>query len=108
MSHDAHLPGYTIRRPVSPSALLPAAGVGVAVGLAAFYLARLLLERQPLLTPAERERRAQALERRTGRRVSTLGADMVGSGDDLEDDVEVDPDADEERERRPPWSRERA
>lgn len=83
MSHDAPLPGYTIRRPVPPSALLPAIGVGVALGLAAFYVAKLLLERQPLLTPEEREQRARALERRTGRRVSTLGGEMVGGAEDL-------------------------
>ena len=108
MSHDAHLPGYTIRRPVEGAALLPAVGVGLAAGLAVFYLTRLLLQRQPVLTPEERERRAAALERRTGRRISPLGGEMVGSGDDLDDDVEVDLDAEEERERRPPWSRERA
>src|SRR5215213_7389845 len=88
MSHDAPLPGYTIRRSLPPSALLPAVGVGVAIGLAAFYLTKLLLERQPLLTPEERERRARALERRTGRRVSTLGGEKVGGADDLRADEE--------------------
>ena len=88
MSHDAPLPGYTIRRPVPPSALLPAIGAGVAVGLAVFYVTKLLLERQPLLTPEERERRARALERRTGRRVTTLGGEMVGGAEDLRADEE--------------------
>jgi len=88
MSHDAPLPGYTIRRPVRPSALMPAIGVGVAIGLAAFYVTKLLLERQPLLTPEEREQRARALERRTGRRVSTLGGEMVGGAEDLRADEE--------------------
>jgi hypothetical protein len=90
MSHDAPLPGYTIRRPLPPSALLPAVGAGVAIGLAAFYLTKLLLERQPLLTPEERERRARALERRTGRRVSTLGGEMVGGAEDLRADEEAE------------------
>jgi hypothetical protein len=88
MSHDAPLPGYTIRRPVPPAALLPAVGVGVAVGLAAFYLTKLLLEREPLLSPEERERRARALERRTGRKVTTLGGEMVGGAEDLRADEE--------------------
>lgn len=90
MSHDAPLPGYTIRRPLPPSALVPAIGVGVAIGLAAFYVTKLLLERQPLLTPEERERRARALERRTGKRVSTMGGEMVGSAADLDADESLD------------------
>lgn len=90
MSHDAPLPGYTIRRPLPPAALLPAIGAGVVVGLAVFYVATLLLERQPLLTPEERERRARALERRTGKRVSTLGREMVGGAADLADDEALD------------------
>src|SRR4051812_21840544 len=93
MSHDAHLTGYTIRRPASRASLLPAIGVGLAIGLTAFYVTRVLLEREPLLTPQERERRARALERRTGRRVSTLGGEMVGGADDLELDEEVEDDA---------------
>ena len=88
MSHDAPLPGYTIRRQLPPSALIPAVGVGVAIGLAAFYLTKILLEREPLLSPEERERRARALERRTGRRVSTLGGEMVGGAEDLQADEE--------------------
>ena len=86
MSHDAPLPGYTIRRPLPPAALVPAIGAGVVVGLAVFYITKLLLERQPLLTPEERERRARALERRTGKRVSTLGGEMVGGAADLAED----------------------
>ena len=86
MSHDAHLPGYTIRRPLGVRSLLPAVGVGVAVGLAAFYVTRVLLERVPVLSDEEREQRARVLERRTGRRVTSLGGEMVGSVDDLEDD----------------------
>ena len=49
----ARLEGYVYRRPLSGSELLPAVGIGVAAGLAAFYVARLFLQRTPLL-PEER------------------------------------------------------
>ncbi|HKP15726.1 MAG TPA: hypothetical protein VJT85_06665 [Gemmatimonadaceae bacterium] len=49
----ARLQGYVYRRPLSVSELLPAIGVGVAAGVAAFYVARLFLQRTPLL-PEER------------------------------------------------------
>ena len=49
----ARLAGYVYRRPLTGTELLPAIGVGVAAGLAAFYVARLFLERTPLL-PEER------------------------------------------------------
>ena len=49
----ARLEGYIYRRPLSASELLPAIGVGVAAGVAAFYVARLFLQRTPLL-PEER------------------------------------------------------
>ena len=49
----ARLQGYVYRRPLTGTELLPALGVGVAAGLAAFYVARLFLERTPLL-PEER------------------------------------------------------
>ncbi len=39
---------YYYRRPLTPREVLPAVGVGVGVGLIAFYLAKLLLERTPL------------------------------------------------------------
>ena len=39
---------YVYRRDLAARELLPAVGVGVAVGLAAFYVARVLLERTPL------------------------------------------------------------
>lgn len=49
---------YTYRRDLRPAELLPAVGAGIAVGLAAFYVARLLLQRTPLvpgpLEPADR------------------------------------------------------
>jgi hypothetical protein len=39
---------YYYRRPLTPRELVPALGVGVGVGLVAFYIARVLLERTPL------------------------------------------------------------
>jgi hypothetical protein len=49
---------YTYRRELRPAELLPAIGAGVAVGLAAFYVATLFLQRTPLvpgpLEPADR------------------------------------------------------
>ena len=39
---------YVYRRELAVRELLPAVGAGVAVGLAAFYLARVLLQRTPL------------------------------------------------------------
>ena len=39
---------YTYRRRLAPQELLPAVGVGVAVGAVASYLAYLLLQRTPL------------------------------------------------------------
>jgi hypothetical protein len=51
--HTERLQGYVYRRPLSGPDLLPALGVGIAAGLAAFYVTRLFLERTPLL-PEER------------------------------------------------------
>lgn len=42
---------YYYRRPLSPRASLPAIAAGVGVGLAAFYVVRLLLQRTPLERP---------------------------------------------------------
>jgi hypothetical protein len=49
------LDGYVFRRPLSGAELLPAIGIGVAAGLTAFYVARLFLQRTPLL-PEDRRR----------------------------------------------------
>jgi len=43
------LEGYVFRRPLSARELLPAIGAGIVTGLAGFYVARLFLERTPLL-----------------------------------------------------------
>lgn len=49
---------YSYRRDLSITEMIPAIGAGVAVGVAAFYVARLLLQRTPLvpgaLEPVER------------------------------------------------------
>ena len=50
---STRLDGYVYRRPLSGTELLPAIGVGIVAGLAAFYVARLFTERTPLL-PEER------------------------------------------------------
>jgi hypothetical protein len=42
---------YFYRRSLSVSELLPAIGAGVATGLLAFYVARVLIERTPLVAP---------------------------------------------------------
>jgi hypothetical protein len=50
---------YVYRRELRPVEMIPAIGIGVAVGLAAFYVAKLLAQRTPLvpggkLAPIER------------------------------------------------------
>ena len=45
--------GYVYRRRLAARELIPAVGAGIVTGLAAFYVAKLFLERTPLL-PEER------------------------------------------------------
>jgi hypothetical protein len=45
-------PSYVTRKRLAPRELLPAAGVGLALGLAAFYVMKVWLERTPVLPPA--------------------------------------------------------
>ncbi len=47
------LDGYVYRRKLDARELIPAIGAGIVTGFAAFYVARLFLERTPLL-PEER------------------------------------------------------
>jgi hypothetical protein len=49
------LEGYVYRRALSGRELIPAIGAGIAMGFAGFYVARLFLERTPLL-PEDRRR----------------------------------------------------
>ena len=68
-------PRYYYRRSLSARELLPAIGVGLAAGLATFYVASLFIERTPLRArvhdiegPSEGQRRRPLLElRRQGR-----------------------------------------
>ena len=53
---------YFYRRALSARAMLPAIGVGVAAGLAVFYIARLYLERTPLVP--DRQQRVAASRHR--------------------------------------------
>ena len=60
---------YSYRRTLSARELLPAIGVGVAAGVAAFYVARIFLQRTPLSaralsTPRRQSRlpRSQAVD----------------------------------------------
>ena len=54
---------YDYRRPLNGRELLPALGIGVAAGVVAFYLARIMLQRTPL-QPALRPRSARLPESR--------------------------------------------
>ena len=61
-------PRYTYRRDLGVGEMIPAIGAGLAIGVAAFYVATLFLQRTPLvpgpLEPAER----LAPRRRSGAR----------------------------------------
>lgn len=50
----ARLEGYVYRRPLTGRELIPAIGAGIISGLAGYYLARLFLERTPLLPEEQR------------------------------------------------------
>jgi hypothetical protein len=54
------LEGYVFRRPLNGRELLPAIGAGVVTGLLGFYVARLFLERTPLLPEDRREHKHHA------------------------------------------------
>ena len=64
--HTTRLEGYVYRRPLEMRELIPAIGAGVVTGLAAFYLARLFLERTPLLPEERRLGKHHASGRSTG------------------------------------------
>jgi hypothetical protein len=59
------LDGYVYRRKLGVRELIPAIGAGIVTGLAAFYVARLLLERTPLLPEERRRAKHNASERAT-------------------------------------------
>jgi len=68
------LEGYVFRRPLSGRELLPALGAGIVTGLAGFYVARLFLERTPLLPEERREHKHHATGTTARRARSTRGA----------------------------------
>jgi hypothetical protein len=57
---------YIYRRRLKTLELIPAIGVGIVTGLAAFYVAKLFLERAPLLPEEQRMGRYHASRRATG------------------------------------------
>ncbi len=58
---------YYYRRKLGAKDYLPAAGVGLAAGLAAFYLVQLLIQRTPLVTQGElHSTRPEPLKRTVG------------------------------------------
>jgi hypothetical protein len=65
---------YYYRRPLSARELLPAVGVGVGVGLVAFYLAKLLFERTPLV-PTSAGAGSRTVLRRADSRGTVSAAD---------------------------------
>jgi hypothetical protein len=58
------LDGYVYRRSLGGAELIPAIGAGIVTGLAAFYVARLFLQRTPLLPEERRLGQRHAGERR--------------------------------------------
>lgn len=60
------LEGYVYRRRLSPRELIPAVGAAIVTGLAAYYVARLFLERTPLLPEERRLGTHHASGRSTG------------------------------------------
>lgn len=65
-SSTKRLQGYTYRRALERRELIPALGVGIVAGIAAFYVARLFLQRTPLLPEERRLGKHHATGRTTG------------------------------------------
>jgi hypothetical protein len=63
---STRLDGYVYRRPLTPMELVPAIGAGIVTGIAAFYVAKLFLERTPLLPEEQRLGKHHASGRATG------------------------------------------
>ncbi|MEP6990805.1 MAG: hypothetical protein ABJA80_07755 [bacterium] len=63
---STRLDGYVYRRALEPRELIPAIGAGIVTGLAAFYVARLFLQRTPLLPEDRRLGKHHASGRATG------------------------------------------
>ena len=63
---STRLDGYVYRRPLEARELIPAIGAGIVTGLVAFYVARLFLERTPLLPEDRRAGKHHASSRAAG------------------------------------------
>ena len=63
---STRLDGYVYRRTLDARELIPALGAGIVTGLVAFYVARLFLERTPLLPEERRLGKHHASGRATG------------------------------------------
>ena len=57
---------YYYRRRLSAAELMPAVGVGIAAGLAGFYLVQLLIQRTPLVPPEALAREPEPPEPTSG------------------------------------------
>ena len=57
---------YTYRRRLGAADLMPAIGVGIAAGLAGFYLVQLLIQRTPLIPPDALAREPEPPEPKSG------------------------------------------
>jgi hypothetical protein len=57
---------YYYRRHLSAADLIPAIGVGIAAGLAGFYLVQLLIQRTPLVPPDALAREPEPPEPKSG------------------------------------------
>ena len=72
--------GYSYRRELGVSELFPAIGAGIAVGVAAFYVATLFLQRTPLVPgPLEPVERLAPKRRRDVRSEDDLPPSCEGS-----------------------------
>lgn len=60
------LDGYVYRRSLDAQELIPAIGAGIVIGLAGFYVAKLFLERTPLLPEDRRKGKHHASARAAG------------------------------------------
>jgi hypothetical protein len=58
--------GYVYRRTLAGKELIPAIGAGIVTGIAAYYVAKLFLERTPLLPEERRLGRQLPAGRATG------------------------------------------
>jgi len=61
---------YYYRRSLTTRELLPAIGVGIGAGVVAFYLAKLLFERTPLLPTSGSSAPRSSLRRAEGSRIA--------------------------------------